>query len=293
MTLNRLVWLCGIALLSLTLDLRGQTTVRLYLEALDATGPVLGLTPDDVAVFDGGVKQQITRLTRSDAPMRVLLLVDTGRNAQPFIQEIRSSIVAFSDALPAEHELGLVTIGSTPVVRQAPSTDRTQLTQIAKTLTTGGTTVLVNAIHEMYGRFLRDAGDRWPILVIVTSDGGEGSGMFSPEKFAELGRDMQSRDAVVHAIVLMSARGEALQVQITRALTGGTGGRYETTATGGALEIKLSAFAQDLVADYDRVSTQYVLEYAGLAPAPGSDLKVTLLKDGIQMRMSRQGRIRN
>ena len=151
-------------------------TGRLYLEALDERGAVEGLTPRDVAVFDGGTKREITRLVRAADPMRILLLVDNGRSAQPFIQEIRGGIVAFADAIPAEHELGLVTIGNTPVVRQEPSTDRTALKHIAKTLTTGGTTVLVNAVYEMYDRFLRNAGDRWPVLAIVTSDGSEGCG---------------------------------------------------------------------------------------------------------------------
>jgi hypothetical protein len=265
---------------------------RLYLEAFDEHGAV-ELSAGDVAVFDGGAKREITRFARAADPMRILMLVDNGRSAQPFIQEIRSGIIAFADAIPAEHELGLVTFGNTPVVRQEPSTDRTKLKQIARTITTGGTTVLVGAVHEMYGRFLRDAHDRWPVLVVVTSDGTEGSGEFLPEKFGALGRDMQSKDAVAHAIVLVSSRGDALQVQITRALTEGTGGTYGSTASGGDLLAKLAAMAQNIVADFDRTSTQYVLEYPSPSGEPGPDLKVTLLRDGVKMRMSRAGRIRN
>ncbi len=265
---------------------------RLYLEAFDDRGPV-ELTPNDVAVFDGGMTRTITRLARAADPMRILLLVDNGRSAQPFIQEIRSGIVAFADAIPAEHELGLITIGNTPVVRQDPSTDRTKLKQIARTLTTGGTIVLVNAVYEMYDRFLRSAGDRWPVLVILTTDGTEGSGQFHPEKFAAFGRDMQAKDVVAHAIVLATSKGDALQVQIARALTEGTGGTYGATFTGGDFTTKLDAMAQNIVADYDRTSLQYVLEYESPTGQPGPDLKVTLLRDGVRMRMSRAGRIRN
>jgi hypothetical protein len=85
--------------------------VRLYLEAFDERGPV-ELAADDVAIFDGGLKRDITRLVRADYPMRILLLVDNGRSVQPFIQDIRTGIVAFADAIPPEHELGLVTIGT-------------------------------------------------------------------------------------------------------------------------------------------------------------------------------------
>jgi hypothetical protein len=266
--------------------------VRLFLEAFDERGAV-ELTRDDLVIFDGGTKREITRFDRADDPMRVLLLVDNGRSAQPFIQEIRSGIVAFADAIPAEHELALVTIGNTPIVRQEPSADRTKLKQIAKALTAGGTTVLIGAVYEMYDRFLRNAGDRWPVLVIVTSDGSEGSGQFHPEKFAAFGRDMHAKDVVAHAIVLVSAKGNALQVQITRALTESTGGTYNTTAEGGDLRARLAAIAQNIVADYGRTSTQYLVEYATLSGQPSADLKVSLLRDGVRMRMSRAGRIRN
>ena len=294
MRFNLLWWSAAAVCTVAVTTLHAQTPrVRLYLEALDQQGPVEGLRASDVAVFEGGAQREITSLVRAADPMRILLLVDNGRSTQPFIQEIRSSVVAFADAIPAEHELALVTIGNTPVVRQEPSTDRTKLKQIARTLTSGGTTVLVNAVYEMYDRFLREAGNRWPVLVVVTSDGSEGSGQFYPEKFAAFGRDMQAKDVVAHAIVLVSAKGDALQVQITRALTEGTGGRYDTTATGGALTTKMAAMAQDIVADYDRVSTQYLLEYASPTGQPSPDLKVSLLRDGVTMRMSRAGRIRN
>lgn len=286
--------LIAAALVAWAAAAQSQTqNVRLYLEAFDQHGPV-ELAPHDVAVFDGGAAREISRLVPADDPMRILLLVDNGRSAQPFIQEIRSGIVAFADAIPPGHELGLVTIGNTPVLRQEPAVDRTTLKQLAGTLATGGTSMLINAVYEMHDRFLRTAGERWPVLVIVTSDGAEGSGTFDPEKFAAFARDMQAKDVVVHALVLRSAKaGDALQVQIGRALAEGTGGTYNTTITGGDLTGRLTAIAQDIVKDYERTSRQYMLEYANGSDQPSADLKVSLLRDGARMRMSRSGRIRN
>jgi hypothetical protein len=71
----------------------------------------------------------------------------------------------------------------------------------------------------MYDRSLRKTTDRWPVIVLVTSDGTEGSGQFQPEKFAAFGRDMQAKDVMAHAIVPISRKGDALQVQIARALS--------------------------------------------------------------------------
>jgi len=143
----------------------------------------------------------------------------------------------------------------------------------------------------MYDRFLRKTTDRWPVIVLVTSDGTEGSGQFQPEKFTAFGRGMQAKDVVAHAIVLISAKGDALQ--IARALSEATGGTYNTTATSGDLAARFASIAQNVVADYDRTSTQYLLEYASTTGQPGPDLKVSLLRDGVRMRMSRSGRIRN
>ena len=193
----------------------------MYLEALDEQGPVAGLTPNDVSIFDSGANRTITQLVRADDPMRILLLVDNGRSAQPFIQEIRAGIVAFADAIPTMHELGLVTIGNTPVVRQEPSLDRTKLKHIAKTLTTGGTTVLVNAVYEMYDRFLRTAGDRWPVLVIVTSDGSEPRAVL-PEKSPRSAETCSEGCGRARDCLDLCQR-RCLQVQIGRALTEGTG----------------------------------------------------------------------
>jgi hypothetical protein len=92
---------------------------------------------------------------------------------------------------------------------------------------------------------------------------------------------------------LISPKGDALQVQIAQALTGGTGGTYNTTATGGNLTARLATLAQDIVADYDRTSSQYRVEFASETGQPAADLKVSLLRDGITMRMSRAGRIRD
>lgn len=56
MPLTRHVCVAALLAAGLTLVLRAQTPpVRLYLEALDANGPGLGLTADAVEVFEGGV----------------------------------------------------------------------------------------------------------------------------------------------------------------------------------------------------------------------------------------------
>ncbi len=108
-----------LAALAVTAAHSQAQNVRLYLEAFDQHGPV-ELAPEDIVVFDGGARREISRLVRADEPMRILLLVDNGRSAQPFIQDIRSGVVSFADTIPPEHELGLVTSGTRPSCGRSP-----------------------------------------------------------------------------------------------------------------------------------------------------------------------------
>ena len=117
----------------------------------------------------------VSRVKLADDPMRIVLLVDTSHNVQPAIDHIRSAVQTFVDGIPPQHEIALVTIGNTPVIRQAPTTDHAKLKDLAKKLTTSGSTILLSGLLEMYDRFLRNAPDRWPLMVIITSDGEEGS----------------------------------------------------------------------------------------------------------------------
>ena len=100
-------------------------------------------------------------------------------------------------------------------------------------------TLLITAVMEMYGRFLKDAGGRWPMFIIITSDGPEGSGQVDPAKFTAMMQDMQMKDVVVHAIV-MSTMGRGMEVQVTRALTQATDGHYDSISVASALSQKLT-----------------------------------------------------
>ena len=94
-------------------------------------------------------------------------------------------------------------------------------------LTTSGSTILLSGLLEMYDRFLRNAIDRWPLMVIVTSDGEEGSAAVDTAKFTAAAQDMQMKDVIVHAVVL-SVMGQGLEVQISNALTQATAGHYDS-----------------------------------------------------------------
>jgi Mg-chelatase subunit ChlD len=266
---------------------------RLFLQVVDQTGmPVEGLTAADFAITETGTARTITRVKVAADPMRIVLLVDTSHNVQPSIGEIRSAVQTFVDGIAPQHEIALITIGNTPVVRQAPTTDHAKLKDLAKKLTTGGSTILFSGLLEMYDRFLRNATDRWPLMVIVTSDGEEGSSGVDTAKFTAAAQDMQPKDVIVHAVVL-SVMGQGLEVQISRALTQVTAGHYDSISAASALPAKMDELAKIISAAYDRTRAQYVLEYATDTKDANAELHVSVpSKQGVAVTVSRQGRIR-
>jgi hypothetical protein len=60
-------------------------------------------------------------------PMRIALLVDTSAGTSAVLHQVRSSLVAFVDALPPDPELLLVSTGRRIQVRVQPTSDRKKL----------------------------------------------------------------------------------------------------------------------------------------------------------------------
>jgi Mg-chelatase subunit ChlD len=278
--------LLGLAILCPSI-VRAQTAHRLFVRVVDgAAQPIAGLTSADFAVIEGGVQREITRVSPATAPMRVVLLVDNSEPMRSSVEDVRKSVQAFVDGIGPQHEIGLITIGDTPVIRQTPSTDHAKVKDMAQKITTRGGTTLITAVMEMYGRFLKDAGDRWPMFVIITSDGPEVSGNVDPKKLNALIQEMQLQDVVVHAIVV-STMGRGVEVAVSQALVQATRGHYDSISASSALIQKLTTLAADMTAEFDRTDDEYVLDYASPLTDSNAPLSVAIKRSDASVTSSR------
>ena len=239
---------------------------------------------------EGGTKRDIVRLAPANDPMRLVLLVDNAEAMHSSLEDLRKGVQSFIDGIGPQHEIALVTIGDKPFIRQAPTTDHAKLKDLAQKMTTSGSTMLIAAVMDMYGRFLKDAGGRWPMFVIMTSDGPEDSGRFDPAKFTAMVQEMQLKDVVVHAIV-MSTMGRGVEVQVTQALAQATDGHYDSISASSALPQKMAALAAAITAEFDRTDDEYVLEYASPVTDPNAELDVRVNRDA-HVTIARGVRIR-
>src|SRR5262245_43462721 len=131
-------------------------TKRLYVKAVDRAGaPAVGLTPDDLVIAEAKKARKITKLAPANDPVRIVMLVDDSKVMSQALPDLKKALVTFFDAIPAPHEIALVTVGNTPVVRQEPTPSRDALKALVPKLSGSGSLMMIGAIFSMYDRFLK------------------------------------------------------------------------------------------------------------------------------------------
>ena len=180
--------------------------------------------------------------------MRVAIFVDTSAATASAIVQIRAAASAFIDTLPPESEIVLVTTGRRTQVRVPPTTDKAKLKGSASgMLSENGPTALMDALVDVDERFMRKAGDHWPVFVILTGDGGENSKV-DEQEFNRWISDVARRGASANAIVLKAST-LGLPGSIASVLTQATHGHYASMGLAGDISEAMTKLADQLSAD--------------------------------------------
>ena len=106
----------------------------IYAAVLDPTDqPVTDLTPEEFQVSEDGSAAEVVSADIGTEPMKIALLVDNGRQVSSgqAINPLRDGVAAFIENIPAEHEIGLFTIGGQIQRRVDFTTDRARLLEEA------------------------------------------------------------------------------------------------------------------------------------------------------------------
>jgi len=194
-------------------------------------------------------------------PMRIVILVD---NSQiPYIDPlpfVRRGLQQFLNALPPNHELMLVTTGGQMNIRVEPTRDYLAVMQSANAIQVmrSSGNALVGTVEEVYERYLRGLERRYPVLVIVATDGDDMSQRVTSERVNGLLQQVTRSGVRVNA-VLLSPTGFTTPVStnLVRSFT-----LEMIKRTGGALEqasdvtapAKLKTMAGRIAQQYKQVS---------------------------------------
>jgi hypothetical protein len=264
-----------------------RTPRRMFISALDARGvPIDDLTPADLEVQENGTTRDITRVSRGNAPLRVVLLVDSSTSMAPMINAFRNGLNTFADTLPAEHEITFISTGGQIRIRTQPSADRAKLkTEIGRFATDNGANAFLDTMIEADKRFMKTAPAQWPMFVIVTSDKGENRREMRIDDYNKFMNDFLMRGGVAHAVVIVgSAVGPV--TDLTQNLVENTGGIYNSITTDFTLAEKMKAIAERLAADHRAMFNRYELEYNGDGKILQPMVIVKGKREGVQIQMS-------
>jgi Ca-activated chloride channel homolog len=107
-----LLFFCSLSMVALAQDdpVRIESSiVRLNIGVVDDRGrPITTLGRTDFAVYEDGVKQDISRFETTTAPFSVVLLLDMSGSTKSFRQNIQLSATRFLDALGPEDRIAVI-----------------------------------------------------------------------------------------------------------------------------------------------------------------------------------------
>jgi hypothetical protein len=259
---------------------------RVFVSVTDTGGAsILDLTPSDFEVTESARKRRILNCGLARSPMRVAIFVDTSDGTANAINQIRSGLAAFLEALPPDAEVMFVSTGRQVRVRLQPTTDRKKAQDLAKGLfSEGGATPLRDAILEADDRFFKKAGDRWPVFVILTGDGAESSAPANETLFNKWLNDLPARGISAHGFAL-KYRGGGVPDLVAEHVVQTAGGRFDFMNTANALPEKLKVLGEQLASDAKELSRWYEVEFETNTDG-SSPVEVGVARPGVGIRVS-------
>jgi hypothetical protein len=244
------------------------------------------MTAADLEVLEDGISREILRVTRANAPMRLVLLVDTSSAIAPLLNNMRAGLRTFLDELPGEHEIGFISTGGQIRVRQAPTTDRDKLrTAVGLLASDGGANSLIETMIEADRRFLNGKPGQWPVFVILTTDNNATRWEPNYDRFNRFVSGLIARGGTAHAIV-MHGRAGGITTEFVMNVVENSGGYYESMAIANVLPDKMKMLAAHIDANYKAMANWYELEFVGDSRSLAPRVQVGVSRQGVNIQMS-------
>ena len=279
---------------------RAQTQ-SLFVSFTDADGvPVTDLTRQDVVVELDGERAETLNLEPIDWPVRVTVFVDNGIGARPLLDHMREGLRLFVNALPPDVEVAIATIGGRPQFWAQHTTDREELMDAIGVIAPQyGAASFLDALYEEAERLHEDEeGQYFPVIVMVATNGPEGSSRVRDKPFREMMERLFANTAIVHTRLFTHTSVSGVkqgggQIRWGIDIGEATGGSYQGLSSPNGYRTLLPQLAEDLARKHRLVSNQYRLTYA--PPEGASDqpaIRVLTTRGGVNMIPTRDGNIR-
>lgn len=190
--IRRVVLACSLTCAALAQSppsFRADTT--LVLVPVSVTDPgnryVLGLGRQHFHLLEDGAEQTITSFSNEDAPLSVGFLVDASGSMGAKLGISRRAVGQFLKSMNPSDEAFLVEFSDRADVTLPFTHDMDRIERRVGTLTTGGLTAMLDAIHIAFEEMKNAANPRKALLII--SDGGDNHSLFTSSQIEQLVRE--------------------------------------------------------------------------------------------------------
>ena len=143
---------------------------------------VAGLQPDDFAVYEDGVKQDVRFFESTAVPLDLIVLIDTSSSMTDKIETVHEAAAGFLKTLRAHDRGAVIGFADSVTVLQPLTPDRTLLETAVRSTGARGSTSLNNAVYialKQFGQPARATGDVRRQAIVVLSDGADTSSLVS------------------------------------------------------------------------------------------------------------------
>ena len=276
-------------------------TQSFFISFTDANGvPVTDVTREEVIVETDGERSETLNLEPINWPVRVTVFVDNGLASPPVLDHMREGLRLFLEALPQDIEVAIATIGGRPQFWSEHTTDRTELADaigvIAPEMDCAAS--FLDALYEEAERMHEDEeGEYFPVIVMIATNGPEGSSRVRERPFREMMERLMDNSATLHTRMYTFT-------SITGVKQGGdqmrwgmdigqiTGGSYEGLSSALGFRTQLPELAEDVARKHRLVSNQYRITYE--PPEGASDqsaIQVLTSRQDVNMVATRDGNV--
>ena len=298
----------GIALVALavggTIGARGlnaqQQQQQLFVSVMDSRGvPVMGLGPDAFKVLEDQMPAKTVKVEPIDWPMKLTVLVDNGLGSGAYLAELRSGLRNFFNEIPDEVELSLLTLAPQPRWVVRPTTELEKLIKgVDLVAPDGATAKFFDGLSEAAGRFDKEKGRYFPVIVMVASDVGNLDAPFERD-LTRLNQRTLDNAITVHFVLLAAGMQRTVlgvagnvQTQVGLGITELSGGRYENINSPSRLVTLLPEIGQQIAKSHFKQSHQYRVTYepprnlkneqaaVSVSVTAGGPVSVELSRDG-------------
>ena len=269
----------------------------LHVAVADAEGnPVPGLTEGDIVVQWDGENLETTEFEAVDWPVRLTVFIDNSNAAVTLVPQVREGLRTLLRTLPAEMEIAMLTTARQPRWITRHTTDRAELEANIANIApdTGSAPTFIDALVEETNRIHDDDREYYPVIIMVSGDGADGS-RSQQGRVDRMVERMVENQVELHTVLFIggSGQGSASMASVIGAqLVPATRGTFDRIAAASAIVEKLEALGRDIARKHGFVSNQYRITYRQPRnPSSQPAIGVATERAGLQMLPTLDGNV--